>query len=65
MLGALTGALIVIPITTVEAGAGLVAVGAAAGGLVGYRRRKSRAFFYFAIACALILSTIISFSMFR
>lgn len=31
------------------------------GGLVGYRRRKSRVFFYFALLCVLALSSVIFF----
>jgi hypothetical protein len=67
-LGALMGCLVTIPIISTELqsfGAPLLVGAALFGGLAGHRHRENRAFLYFCILGILVLSTLISFSMFQ
>lgn len=69
-LGAIMGLLIASPLATIYAQSEnfsmaylTFAVFTLGGALVGYRRRKSRAFLYFCMIGTAVLSSIISFSM--
>lgn len=62
VLGTLIGALISVPLTAQMSGfAGMVVplLIVLIGGLIGYRRRRSAAFFYFCILASLALSWLI------
>ena len=66
VLGALTGCLIGIPLAVQSGSASgiwIVFSFSALGGLIGYRRRTSRAFLYFCLGAVLILSSLVSFSL--
>lgn len=65
-LGALTGCLISIPLVTTSSIPPLpvTLLSILGGAAIGYRRRASRAFLYFAIVCVLALSCLISFALF-
>ncbi len=67
ILGAITGFLISFPIAIgpTASKVGLIAfiAGGGAGALVGYRRRKSRAFLYFCFVAILVLAGTISSSL--
>lgn len=64
VLATLMGYLIVLPIVlsaTPNQSTPLLIIGPMAGGMVGYRNRHSRFFFYLTIVGVLTLSTILSF----
>lgn len=65
VLATLTGLLIVLPLAgsgDPTSGVGLGLIGGLAGFMVGYRRRHSRAFFYFSLVCVLVLAVVVSFN---
>ena len=67
-LGALVGCLIVLPLVATPGSSApvpLLVAGTAAGAVIGYRYRGSRAFLYFSLVCILLLATVISFSTFQ
>ncbi len=68
ILSIITGILISLPVAfsfSPLLGLPLIAVFAAAGGLIGYKRRESDSFFYFALLCSIALLTMITYSSFQ
>ena len=70
LLGAMSAALIAMPLALGQVkepllGTLLIVACALLGARIGYRRRNSAGFLYFALVCVLILSTLISFSLFE
>ncbi len=65
LMGAIVGFLVLYPFAVTFSGLQatvLLLLGFTFGGLTGYRRRESHLFFYFALLCICILSTLITFS---
>jgi hypothetical protein len=66
VLGSLTGILIALPaaLPLGAVGSAVVSIVAGAGGAaIGYRRRHSVGFFYFALICVLVLASLLSQSL--
>lgn len=62
LLGVMIGLLVAFPASATEIGAAAWIL-PCMGGLVGYRKRDSRAFFYFSLFCVTILAGVVGTSV--